>query len=64
LPPRHATGALDRATVEALRKFQADRSLAKTGFPDRETVRQLGLEPKEVLSAGLPVGSNDKRTSP
>lgn len=49
LPESHATGELDRATVQALRKFQADRSLAKTGFPDRETVRKLGLKPKEVF---------------
>jgi peptidoglycan hydrolase-like protein with peptidoglycan-binding domain len=40
--------ALDGATSAALRRFQTDEGLAATGFPDRETLRQLGLDPRQV----------------
>jgi peptidoglycan hydrolase-like protein with peptidoglycan-binding domain len=47
-----ATGAkgdsLDAATAAALRRFQQDEGLAQTGFPDRETLRRLGLDPQAV----------------
>lgn len=45
----HQTGELDGATSAALRKFQADRGVARTGSPDRETVRKLGLSPEAVF---------------
>ena len=32
----------------ALRKFQQSQGLAATGFPDHETLRRLGLDPKEI----------------
>ncbi len=44
----HRTGALDDATTAAIRKFQRDRRLADTGFPDRLTLQQLGLDPEEA----------------
>lgn len=40
--------ALDDAASAALRRFQQEQGLAATGFPDRETLRRLGLEPKDV----------------
>ncbi len=44
----HREGELDTPTSAALRKFQRDEGLAATGFPDRETVRRLGIEPEEA----------------
>jgi hypothetical protein len=41
----HRRGELDDATSRALRKFQGDEGLAETGFPDRETLSRLGLDP-------------------
>ncbi len=49
LPADHQTGKLDPETSAALRKFQGDQSLAKTGSPDRETVRKLGLSVEKVF---------------
>jgi hypothetical protein len=34
--------------ARALRAFQKSEGLAETGFPDRETVRRLGLDPKDI----------------
>jgi hypothetical protein len=51
LPEAHATGRLDRATVDALKRFQKDSALPRTGFPDRETVKKLGLDPGDVFRA-------------
>ena len=31
-----------------LRKFQESQGLAATGFPDHETLRRLGIDPKEL----------------
>lgn len=45
----HQTGELDELTSAALRKFQAAEGLARTGAPDRETVRKLGLSISEVF---------------
>ena len=42
------TGELDEETAAALRKFQGDHDLARTGAPDRETVKQLGLSEADV----------------
>jgi hypothetical protein len=43
---RHAEGELDDATAAALRRFQKEEGLAQTGFPDRETLRRLGVDPE------------------
>jgi hypothetical protein len=40
--------AIDDATSAALRRFQQEEGLAATGFPDRETLRRLGLAPGDV----------------
>ncbi len=49
LPASHDTNELDKETSGALRKFQGDLDLARTGAPDRETVRKLGLSVDEVF---------------
>jgi peptidoglycan hydrolase-like protein with peptidoglycan-binding domain len=41
-------GKLGGATAAALRRFQEEEGLAATGFPDRETLRRLGLDPQRV----------------
>jgi peptidoglycan hydrolase-like protein with peptidoglycan-binding domain len=41
----HRRGELDDATSRALRRFQEQEGLAATGFPDRETLSRLGVEP-------------------
>ncbi len=51
LSSEHRTGELDGATAAALRKFQADEEVARTGYPDRETVRKLGLSIAKVFKA-------------
>jgi hypothetical protein len=33
---------------KALRAFQQSQGLAATGFPDHETLRKLGIDPKKV----------------
>ena len=38
-------GRIDPATAVAVRKFQSDQGLARTGVPDHETVRRMGLDP-------------------
>jgi hypothetical protein len=35
---------IDEPTSAALRKFQSDQGIARTGNPDHETVRRLGLD--------------------
>jgi hypothetical protein len=45
----HDTGALDDETAAALRKFQGDQHLARTGAPDRDTLRALDLPPETVF---------------
>ena len=44
-----ATGVLDEETSGALRRFQEAEKLARTGAPDRETIRRLGLSVGEVF---------------
>jgi peptidoglycan hydrolase-like protein with peptidoglycan-binding domain len=44
----HRAGELDDATARALRKFQESQQLAATGFPDRETLQKLGLDPERA----------------
>ncbi|MFT3916493.1 MAG: peptidoglycan-binding domain-containing protein [Anaeromyxobacteraceae bacterium] len=45
----HQDGELDDATTRALRRFQDGQGLAATGFPDRETLERLGLDPDRSL---------------
>lgn len=45
----HQTGELDAETSAALRRFQAAEEVARTGYPDRETVRKLGLSVARVF---------------
>jgi hypothetical protein len=39
---------LDGRVSAALRTLQRQEGLAATGFPDRETLRKLGLDPSDV----------------
>jgi peptidoglycan hydrolase-like protein with peptidoglycan-binding domain len=43
----HRQGELDAATRKAVHRFQDDQGLARTGFPDRETLERLGVHPDE-----------------
>jgi peptidoglycan hydrolase-like protein with peptidoglycan-binding domain len=43
------TGEIDEDTAAAIRKFQTDQGIARTGNPDHETVRRLGLDPDELF---------------
>jgi hypothetical protein len=45
----HRSDSLDSQTSAALRKFQEKEGLARTGAPDRETLRKLGLDPQELF---------------
>lgn len=41
----------DRGSIKAgLRRFQEKHNLAKTGIPDHETIRQLGLNPEDMAA--------------
>lgn len=51
LPREHLSGELDVETSNALRRFQADEHAPRTGYPDRETVRKLGLEVEKVFKS-------------
>lgn len=42
-------GDIDEATSAAVRKFQSDEGIARTGNPDHETLRRLGLDPDSIL---------------
>jgi hypothetical protein len=44
----HREGELDAPTGAALRKLQAQQGLAATGFPDRETLKELGIDPEHA----------------
>ncbi len=43
-----ATGEMDAATQAALREFQKKNAQPATGFPDFDTLKRLGLEPKQI----------------
>src|SRR2546423_1708817 len=60
-----ADGKLGPQTVDALRRFQAERGLAQTGEPDEETVAALGLDgaAAETPTAPAPRGKDDRSTS-
>jgi peptidoglycan hydrolase-like protein with peptidoglycan-binding domain len=47
-------GHIDAATAGAVRKFQTDEGIARTGNPDHETVRRLGLDPDELFRKSEP----------
>lgn len=55
----HQTGELDEETAAALRRFQSDEKSPRTGYPDRETVRKLGLDVDQVFKA-----TGDQKSSP
>jgi len=42
-------GEIDARTSAAVRKFQGDQGMARTGNPDHETVRRLGLDPDALF---------------
>lgn len=42
-------GDIDAATSAAVRKFQEHEGIARTGNPDHETVRRLGLDPDQLF---------------
>ena len=42
-------GDIDAATSDAIRRFQSDQGIARTGNPDHETVRRLGLDPDSLF---------------
>jgi peptidoglycan hydrolase-like protein with peptidoglycan-binding domain len=42
-------GDIDVPTAAAVRKFQADQGIARTGNPDHETVRRLGLDADKLF---------------
>ncbi len=44
----HREGRLDAPTSAALRRFQGKEGLATTGFPDRETLQKLGVDPEHA----------------
>ncbi len=43
------SGDIDATTSAAVRKFQGDQGLARTGNPDHETVRLLGLDAEKLF---------------
>lgn len=55
------SGQLDQATEAAIRKFQAHEHIASTGLPDFDTLRRLGLDPKEVYLGGTKRRDEAKR---
>jgi hypothetical protein len=42
-------GDIDAETSAAVRRFQSDQGIARTGNPDHETLRRLGLDPDELM---------------
>ena len=40
---------IDAKTAAAIRKFQSDQGIARTGNPDHETVRRLGLDADKLF---------------
>lgn len=47
-------GVSEEALSAAVRSFQADQKIARTGFTDRETLRRLGLNPEEIEKLDAP----------
>jgi len=46
------SGQLDEATQKALIQFQKQHHTAATGMPDYDTLRELGLDPKNIYLGG------------
>jgi peptidoglycan hydrolase-like protein with peptidoglycan-binding domain len=42
-------GRIDLPTSTAVRRFQQDQGLARTGNPDHATVRRLGIDPDALV---------------
>lgn len=52
------SGVIDEPTSAALRKFQSDQGIARTGNPDHETVRRLGLDADALFRKSSVAGRN------
>jgi hypothetical protein len=48
------TGRFDSPTQLALLRYQKSAGLPATGLPDYETLRRLGLDPREILFHDVP----------
>lgn len=46
------SGQLDDATQAALKRFQRKQDQPATGFPDYDTLRRLGLDPRDIYLGG------------
>jgi hypothetical protein len=55
-----SSGLLDEETQAALRRFQDKEKMAKTGMPDFDTLRKLGLDPKTIYLGGTARASRQK----
>ena len=55
-----SSGLLDEETQAAIRRFQAKEQMAKTGMPDFDTLRRLGLDPKQIYLGGTARASSKK----
>jgi hypothetical protein len=51
---RDAPNASEEELRQAIIAFQASKDLAKTGFADHETLRELGLDPAEIDVSQMP----------
>ncbi len=47
-----SSGTLDDATQAAIRRFQKKEGIARTGMPDYDTLRRLGLDPRKIYLGG------------
>jgi peptidoglycan hydrolase-like protein with peptidoglycan-binding domain len=55
------SGVLDEETQAALRRFQSREGIAKTGMPDYDTLRRLGLDPKALYLGGTARASHKEK---
>lgn len=60
---KKATGVYDRATVEAMKAFQAAEGLEVTGYPTAHALHRLGLS-LGPTPKGTPSSKTKKETSP
>jgi hypothetical protein len=58
-----SSGELDEETQTALRHFQEHEHIARTGMPDYDTLRRLGLDPKTIYLGGTARASSGKKSS-
>ena len=54
-------GVLEGKTEKQLEAFQKSKDLPETGMPDRETVKQLGLDPDKIYRSNPPDEHEKKR---